>query len=112
MRRRTSRCCAKTSNPATEARRGVVDPSGQSYEVEDLYVADGSILPTSIGVNSQLPIMSMATHLGWRLADKLLHQACALLLHEGQLTNGLVHVVTANEVRDQAGLLAADAREI
>ena len=60
---------------ATDARRGVVDPSGQSYEVEDLYVADGSILPTSIGVNSQLPIMSMATHLGWRLADKLRHQA-------------------------------------
>ena len=27
---------------ATDARRGVVDPSGQSYEVEDLYVADGS----------------------------------------------------------------------
>ena len=47
----------------------------QSFEVEGLYVADGSILPTSIGVNSQVPIMSMATHLGWRLADKLLHQA-------------------------------------
>jgi choline dehydrogenase-like flavoprotein len=60
---------------ATDARRGVVDPSGQSYEVKDLYIADGSILPTSIGVNSQLPIMAMATHLGWRLADRLRHQA-------------------------------------
>jgi choline dehydrogenase-like flavoprotein len=60
---------------ATDARRGVVDPTGQSYEVKDLYVTDGSILPTSIGVNSQLPIMSMATHLGWRLADRLRHEA-------------------------------------
>jgi choline dehydrogenase-like flavoprotein len=56
---------------ATDARRGVVDPGGQSYEVKDLYVADGSILPTSIGVNSQVPIMSMATRLGWRLAERL-----------------------------------------
>ncbi len=60
---------------ATDARRGVVDPSGQCYEVRDLYVADGSVLPTSIGVNSQVPIMSMATHLAWRLADRLLHEA-------------------------------------
>jgi choline dehydrogenase-like flavoprotein len=56
---------------ATDARRGVVDPNGQSYEVKGLYIADGSILPTSIGVNSQLPIMSMATHIGWRLAERL-----------------------------------------
>ena len=48
---------------------GVVDERGQTYEVKDLYMADGSILPTSIGVNSQVPIMAMATHLAWRLAD-------------------------------------------
>jgi choline dehydrogenase-like flavoprotein len=56
---------------ATDMRRGVVDPSGETYEVRDLYVADGSILPTSIGVNSQVPIMTMATRLAWRLADRL-----------------------------------------
>lgn len=56
---------------ATDARRGVVDPDGQSYEVENLYVADGSILPTSIGVNSQVPIMTMATRLAWRLAERM-----------------------------------------
>ena len=56
---------------ATDARRGVVDADGQSYEVGDLYVADGSILPTSIGVNSQVPIMTMATRLAWRLADRM-----------------------------------------
>jgi choline dehydrogenase-like flavoprotein len=60
---------------ATDARRGVVDAEGQSYEVEDLYVADGSILPTSIGVNSQVPIMTMATRLGWRLAERMQRSA-------------------------------------
>jgi choline dehydrogenase-like flavoprotein len=60
---------------ANDARRGVVDPDGQSYEVEDLYIADGSILPTSIGVNSQVPIMTMATRLGWRLAERMSRSA-------------------------------------
>jgi len=56
---------------ATDSRRGVVDPNGETYEVRDLFVADGSILPTSIGVNSQVPIMTMATRLAWRLAERL-----------------------------------------
>jgi len=56
---------------ATDARRGVVDPRGETYEVKDLYIADGSILPTSIGVNSQVPIMTMATRLGWLLAERM-----------------------------------------
>jgi choline dehydrogenase-like flavoprotein len=60
---------------ATDARRGVVDESGRSYEVEGLYVADGSILPTSIGVNSQVPIMTMATRLAWRLAEQATRRA-------------------------------------
>jgi len=56
---------------ATDPKRGVVDPNGESYEVKDLYIADGSILPTSIGVNSQVPVMAMATRLAWRLAERL-----------------------------------------
>jgi choline dehydrogenase-like flavoprotein len=60
---------------ATDARRGVVDPNGQTYEVEDLYIVDGSILPTSIGVNSQVPIMTMATRLAWRLAERMQRSA-------------------------------------
>ena len=39
---------------------GVVRPSGEAWQVDNLFVADGSVLPTSIGVNSQLPIMAMA----------------------------------------------------
>ncbi len=48
----------------------VVDPQGQTWDVQDLYVADGSILPTSLGVNPQLSIMSMAMRIAWHLRDK------------------------------------------
>lgn len=39
---------------------GVVKPTGETWQVQNLFVCDGSVLPTSIGVNSQLPIMSVA----------------------------------------------------
>lgn len=55
---------------ANDRRRGVVDQSGECFELPGLFVADGSILPTSIGVNSQVPIMSMATRIAWRLAER------------------------------------------
>jgi choline dehydrogenase-like flavoprotein len=58
---------ARVSN---DPRRGAVDQDGESFELPGLFVADGSILPTSIGVNSQMPIMGMATRIAWRLADR------------------------------------------
>jgi len=49
---------------------GVVSPTGETHEVRGLFVADGSVLPTSIGVNSQVPVMSMATRIGWIIRDR------------------------------------------
>ncbi|NUN13365.1 MAG: GMC family oxidoreductase [Myxococcales bacterium] len=43
--------------------RGVVDESGQSHDIRNLFVADASILPTPIGVNPQETIMALATHI-------------------------------------------------
>jgi len=34
---------------STTESEGVVDPDGQCWEVKDLYIMDGSILPTSLG---------------------------------------------------------------
>jgi hypothetical protein len=48
--------------------RGVVKPTGETWSVENLFVCDGSILPTSIGVNSQVPIMSVAMMLARGIA--------------------------------------------
>jgi len=54
----------------TSAASSVVDPEGQCWELPGLYIADGSILPTSLGVNPQLSIMTMATRIAWRLRER------------------------------------------
>jgi choline dehydrogenase-like flavoprotein len=48
----------------------VVDPEGRTWDVRELYVCDGSVLPTSLGVNPQLSIMAMATRIAWRMRDR------------------------------------------
>jgi len=53
---------------STTRSAGVVKPSGETWDVENLFVIDGSVLPTSIGVNSQLPIMGVSTMLARGLA--------------------------------------------
>lgn len=40
--------------------RAVVDARHRRHHLEDLFVADGSVLPTSLGVNLQLTIMALA----------------------------------------------------
>jgi choline dehydrogenase-like flavoprotein len=54
------------------ARNGesVIDPWGQTWELEELYLADGSTVPTSLGVNPQQTIMAMATRIAWHLREK------------------------------------------
>lgn len=56
---------------ANDERRGVTGPDGAVYGASGLFVADGSVLPSSIGVNSQLPIMTMATKIAWGLRERL-----------------------------------------
>ena len=43
---------------------GVVDARGQSWDLEGLYLADGSVVPSSLGVNPQETIMAMAHRIG------------------------------------------------
>jgi choline dehydrogenase-like flavoprotein len=56
---------------ANDPRRGVVDPAGRVYGRRSLYVADGSVFPTSIGVNSQVAIMAMATRLAFAAREEI-----------------------------------------
>lgn len=46
----------------------VVDPNGRFWGIPNMYVADGSIFPTSGGYNPTLTIQAMA----WRTADRIL----------------------------------------
>ncbi len=48
---------------------GVVDDCGKVWGVDGLYLADGSVVPTSLGVNPQLTIMAMATRIAWHLRE-------------------------------------------
>jgi choline dehydrogenase-like flavoprotein len=46
---------------------GVVDGELRVHGCEGVYVADASVIPSSIGVNPQITIMALATRLAYRL---------------------------------------------
>lgn len=47
----------------------VVDTLGKVWDTRELFIADGSIIPTSLGVNPQLAIMTLATRIAWALRE-------------------------------------------
>jgi choline dehydrogenase-like flavoprotein len=58
-----------TCQMGTSPEHSVVDPEGRAWDVKNLFVADGSILPTSLGVNPQLAIMAMAMRIAWKMRE-------------------------------------------
>jgi choline dehydrogenase-like flavoprotein len=54
--------------PPDGPNRGVVDGNGKVHGVDGLYVLDGSIFPSAVGVNPQVTIMSLSSMLARRLA--------------------------------------------
>lgn len=56
---------------AADASRGVVQPDGVHWQVDNLSVHDGSLFPTSIGANPQLSVYGLSTKLATQLAKRL-----------------------------------------
>jgi choline dehydrogenase-like flavoprotein len=56
-----------TARADADPRRGVVDGDLKLHGVDGIYVADGSVVPSSLGVNPQLTIMALATRLAQHL---------------------------------------------
>ncbi len=54
-----------------DPKRAVVASSGRHHQVENLYVFDGSLFPTSIGANPQLSIYGIVARLATALAQDL-----------------------------------------
>jgi choline dehydrogenase-like flavoprotein len=59
-----------TCRMSADAKRGVCKPSGETHEVQNLFVADGSIFPNAVGVNPQITILAMATGIARDLARR------------------------------------------
>jgi len=55
----------------TAAQDSVVDLMGRYHQLENLYVIDGSLFPTSLGANPQLSIYAVAAKLASGLAERV-----------------------------------------
>lgn len=56
---------------AASSDNGPVDPQGELFECENLFVADGSVLPTSLGINPMLTIEAMAHMIAQNIVQRL-----------------------------------------
>jgi choline dehydrogenase-like flavoprotein len=59
-----------TCRMSADPRRGVCKPDGETHEVRNLYIADGSLFPTALGVNPQITILALATGIARDVARK------------------------------------------
>ncbi len=59
--------CRIGGDPGT----GAIRPNGETWEVENLFVVDGSVFPTAVGVNPMLPIMGVAHYLTQHVKNRL-----------------------------------------
>jgi len=58
-----------TTRMGRDPRRAVVNGFGECHEVKNLFITDGGIIPTSLGVNPQETIMALATRAGQYLLE-------------------------------------------
>ncbi|MCX7900818.1 MAG: GMC family oxidoreductase [Burkholderiaceae bacterium] len=56
---------------AADERRGVVDPDGRYFHLDNVSVFDGSLFPTSLGANPQLSIYAIVHRMAGQLAAVL-----------------------------------------
>ena len=47
-----------------------VDPDGKLWDTDNVFLCDGAVIPTSLGVNPQLTIMAMATRIAQKLRER------------------------------------------
>ncbi len=60
-----------TCRIGVDPRTSVTDADHESYEIDNLYIVDGSSVPSALGVNPQVTIMALATRFAERLHDRI-----------------------------------------
>jgi choline dehydrogenase-like flavoprotein len=60
-----------TARMDADPRRGVVGADGALHGADGVYVADGSLLPSSIGVNPMMTIIAMASRVARQAAERV-----------------------------------------
>ncbi|KAI8330123.1 hypothetical protein BC941DRAFT_441570 [Chlamydoabsidia padenii] len=60
-----------TCRMGTSPKVSVVKPTGETWEVKGLYVADASVFPTTSGVNPMVTIMATCLHIAEQVIDSL-----------------------------------------
>lgn len=61
-----------TCRMGADPREAAVDPNGRLYGMDNVFVADGSIFPTSLGVNPQVTIMAAGMKIAEHMDRELL----------------------------------------
>jgi len=56
-----------------DPRRSAANPTGECHEVRNLWIGDGSLLPTAPGVNPMISIMGLAARTARLIAERLRH---------------------------------------
>ncbi len=60
-----------TARMGADPRKAVVDTNGESFDIRNLFIADGSILPGSPGVNPMVTICAFAHHIARYMDERL-----------------------------------------
>jgi choline dehydrogenase-like flavoprotein len=60
-----------TARMGKDPAHSVIGPDHEMHDTEGLYVVDGAAVPTSLGVNPQITIMTLATRAAEKIAAKL-----------------------------------------
>ncbi len=72
-----------TARMGADPQRSVVGPDHQAHDIDGLYLCDGSVVPTSLGVNPQVTIMALATRAGALISDRLVGEGASARLELG-----------------------------
>lgn len=54
-----------------DSRNSVVNKNHETWDIKNLFICDGSVVPTSIGVNPQETIMALSTRAAEKIAEKV-----------------------------------------